>query len=254
MLSWRSIRSTTCLLALSSIPRRCHQAMSTLRPRGLFIVLEGIDRSGKSTQAGLLRHELTSMTNREAVLVHFPDRETPIGKGISDYLTGKVDMEAHAIHLLFTANRWERNTDILAALEDGRCVIADRYSYSGIAYSAAKPDPPDWEWSRKVEHGLAQPDVVICLTPDKLTEVEKRAGFGDERYETCDFQLKVLGNYLRISKEMDAEHAKVAHGKKLPIWNWIEATGLEIDEVHKCIVSTLEPYLIESGLIDEKAE
>jgi dTMP kinase len=100
--------------------------------QGKFIVVEGLDRSGKSTQcerlAKALQEDGLTVTHlrfpgkccktlnqgiranilRAIVFAHLsPDRSTPIGKLIDDYLKKKADIEDHAIHLLFSANRWE---------------------------------------------------------------------------------------------------------------------------------------------------
>lgn len=88
--------------------------------RGLFIVLEGLDRSGKSTQVDRLLNRLNK-DGRRAVLQKFPgasspisyrhdltlDRTTAIGKMINSYLQSQSELDDRAIHLLFSANRWE---------------------------------------------------------------------------------------------------------------------------------------------------
>ena len=95
--------------------------------RGAFIVIEGLDRSGKSTQAARLLERLEA-ASKSVQLLKFPgkrwsetrlffasahpsalcpDRSTPIGQLIDSYLRSQSDMDDHAIHLLFSANRWE---------------------------------------------------------------------------------------------------------------------------------------------------
>lgn len=74
--------------------------------RGALIVLEGVDRSGKSTQCKLLAQTLVN-SGINAVLKRFPDRTTTIGTLINSYLTTPAAMNDRVIHLLFAANRWE---------------------------------------------------------------------------------------------------------------------------------------------------
>lgn len=74
--------------------------------RGVFVVLEGTDRVGKSTQAKLLADALGRIYGSETYLIRFPDRSTTIGECINRYLSDKVDLNPQAIHLLFTANRF----------------------------------------------------------------------------------------------------------------------------------------------------
>src|SRR5476649_2111915 len=110
--------------------------MSTA-PRGSLIVFEGIDKSGKSTQCLKLVDALMR-DGMKAELMRFPARETATGRMLDDYLQQKYDLEAHAIHLIFSANRWECVPRMLESLRDGVNIIVDRYSYSGVAYSAMK--------------------------------------------------------------------------------------------------------------------
>jgi dTMP kinase len=74
--------------------------------RGIFVVFEGVDRCGKSTQCRLLSKYLSDR-GYSVVDMRFPDRTTPIGTMINAYLTNNADMDDKAIHLLFSANRWE---------------------------------------------------------------------------------------------------------------------------------------------------
>lgn len=106
--------------------------------RGALIVLEGVDRAGKSTQAKQLVESLNKK-RISAELITFPDRTTNTGKLISNYLSdSNCKLNDFAIHLLFTANRWENVDKMRKLIAEGTTLIVDRYSYSGIAFSAAK--------------------------------------------------------------------------------------------------------------------
>lgn len=105
--------------------------------RGALIVIEGADRVGKSTHAA----RLVDVLRREGTrvdLVKFPDRTTVIGQMINQYLKGETKLDDQAIHLLFSANRWELVDKMKSMLNAGVSLIVDRYAYSGVAYSAAK--------------------------------------------------------------------------------------------------------------------
>ena len=80
--------------------------------RGAFILFEGVDRCGKTTQAKRLVDALVQR-GQPTVFFRFPDRETPIGVQIDAYLRNAAELDDHAVHLLFSANRWEK-----------RCVLA----------------------------------------------------------------------------------------------------------------------------------
>ena len=85
--------------------------------RGTLIVFEGCDRSGKTTVCKRLVERLNSIkkptesqnsAKDNAKFMRFPDRSTQVGAAIDGYLRGKQELDDHVIHLLFSANRWEK--------------------------------------------------------------------------------------------------------------------------------------------------
>src|SRR5690348_8617691 len=101
--------------------------------RGLLIAFEGLDQSGKQTQAEALRDEVTS-GGRECELLSFPDYETAIGGEIGAALHGHRDYLPDVMQLLYIANRFEKKPHVESALGAGRIVVCDRYLASSIAY------------------------------------------------------------------------------------------------------------------------
>lgn len=85
----------------------CIRSGGNTDSRGALIVLEGLDRSGKTSQSSRL---LTYLEGRghSVELWRFPDRSTSVGQMISSYLSNKSQLDDHTIHLLFSANRWEK--------------------------------------------------------------------------------------------------------------------------------------------------
>ncbi|XP_063235601.1 thymidylate kinase [Bacillus rossius redtenbacheri] len=160
--------------------------------RGAFIVFEGCDKVGKTTQCKKLVNKLLE-AGIAAKYMNFPDRSTPTGKLIDAYLTSQQELTDKAIHLLFAANRWEQQPKMVSLLGGGCTLIVDRYSYSGVAFSAAKPNM-DLEWCRAPEQGLPKPDSVffLSLSPEAAA---RREQFGLERYERPKFQERVRENY-----------------------------------------------------------
>jgi dTMP kinase len=182
--------------------------------RGTFIVIEGLDRSGKSTQVPRLVDRIQSVTTDAstsgsplvAVPLKFPDRTTAIGKMIDAYLRSESELDDHAIHLLFSANRWELAPTIEAMLASGTTVVADRYAFSGIAFSAQKSSHLNltYEWCRAPEIGLPAPDLTLFL--DVKPEIAmQRGGYCEERYEKQEVQARVRQIFERIGKEIGAD-------------------------------------------------
>tara|TARA_B110000208_G_C11565883_1_gene357104 strand:+ start:36 stop:707 length:672 start_codon:yes stop_codon:yes gene_type:complete len=158
--------------------------------RGAFIVLEGGDRCGKSTHS----RSLVARLRGEGAAVermHFPDRSTRIGATIDAYLTGGCELDDAAVHLLFASNRWEARETLLGHLAAGTSVVCDRYAFSGVAFSAAKPRAAlSVEWCKAADAGLPAPDLIVCLDLD-VADAASRQSFGEERYERETMQQRV---------------------------------------------------------------
>ncbi|KAH3678522.1 hypothetical protein WICMUC_001539 [Wickerhamomyces mucosus] len=180
--------------------------MKSNMARGNLILIEGLDRSGKTTQTTRLVETL-QRKGKEVELIKFPDRTTPIGRLINAYLVDKsFQLSDQSAHLLFSANRWELAEQIKQKLENGTNIILDRYVYSGIAYTAAKG--LDFQWCKNCDIGLPKPDLIIFLN---LINNETRSGFGDERYEIKSFQEKVKTQFELFFNEQNWHTIVVDH-------------------------------------------
>jgi dTMP kinase len=163
-----------------------------IQGRGALIVIEGADRVGKTTHAAQLVTSLTDL-GLAVQAIKFPDRTTSIGEVIDQYLKREIQLDDHAIHLLFSTNRWEWFPRMKSLLESGVSLVVDRYAYSGVAYSAAK-ESLSLDWCKHSDAGLLAADCVIYMTlSDEVTRT--RPGYGDEIYEKSDFQTRVKKNY-----------------------------------------------------------
>ncbi|KAG7456599.1 hypothetical protein MATL_G00237560 [Megalops atlanticus] len=129
--------------------------------RGALIVLEGVDRAGKTTQCMKLVQAL-QQSGRPAEMIRFPDRTTKIGQLISSYLEKKQNLEDHTVHLLFSANRWELEPLIREKLQQGISLVVDRYAFSGVAFTSAKPGF-SLQWCMNPDIGLPKPDLRTVL-------------------------------------------------------------------------------------------
>ncbi|KAF4611258.1 hypothetical protein D9613_006594 [Agrocybe pediades] len=205
--------------------------------RAPFIVIEGLDRSGKTTQTSRLYARLKE-TGTQANLIKFPDRTTTIGQMIDSYLRSASELDDRAVHLLFSANRWELASMIEKSLIAGTPVVCDRYAFSGITFSGSKVNSEGepllpFEWCRSPDIGLPAPDIVFFfdITPEKAKE---RGGYGEERYEKEEMQLRVRDSFHRIGREMGTT------------WVTIDA-GRERDQVEQDVWKLVEP-LVKEGV------
>ncbi|KAI4145945.1 MAG: hypothetical protein L6R39_003631 [Caloplaca ligustica] len=188
--------------------------------RGAFIVIEGLDRAGKSTQCEMLSLALEQQ-GHPVKRMRFPNRSTSIGQSIDSYLKGDTQQEDHAIHLLFSANRWEAASQICKDIANGITIIVDRYYYSGAVYSAAKNRPDlSLEWAMQPDIGLPKPDLCIFLDIS-LEEAAARGEFGKERYETNEMQERVRALFGELLKRPKNEEMVVVDA------------GRSLDEVKK---------------------
>jgi dTMP kinase len=162
--------------------------------RGLLIAFEGLDQSGKQTQAEQLRDRLVER-NRLVRLLSFPAYNTPIGEEIGRGLRGERDYGPDVMQLLYVANRYEWKPQIERELERGTVLICDRYLASSIVYGEAFG--LDGAWLRDMQKHLPQPDLTFLL--DIAPEVSAQRKTSDrDKYER-DLALlgRVRESYLR---------------------------------------------------------
>jgi dTMP kinase len=146
---------------------------------GLLIAFEGLDQSGKQTQAERLQESVVAR-GRECRLLSFPEYATPIGTEISKALHGEREYAADVMQLLYVANRYERRSDIASQLAAGTVLVCDRYLASSIAYGEAQGLDP--AWLTEIQRFLPQPDLTILLDIAPETAVRRKSA-GRDRYE-----------------------------------------------------------------------
>nr|XP_033715272.1 thymidylate kinase isoform X4 [Tursiops truncatus] len=183
--------------------------------RGALIVLEGVDRAGKSTQSRKLVDALCA-AGHCAELLRFPERSTEIGKLLSSYLEKKSEVEDHSVHLLFSANRWEhvlphgwlpeaasRSALFLFSPVPAAC-SPERLPHLGLRDASGRTFRPLIK--EKLSQGITL--VVdryafsgVAFTSAKelqLAEAAARGEFGRERYESSPFQQRALQCFQQL--------------------------------------------------------
>ena len=176
--------------------------------RGLLIAFEGLDQSGKQTQAEMLAARLTG-DGRAVRLMSFPDYHTPIGAEIGRALQGERDYSPDVMQLLYVANRYEWKHEIMRARATGAIVICDRYLASSVAYGEATGLDPTW--LIEIQKHLPQPDLTFLL--DIAPEVSARRKTTDrDRFERdlallgrvrTSYEAQVTDRWWRIDADRD---------------------------------------------------
>ncbi|MEM2080830.1 MAG: dTMP kinase [Candidatus Bathyarchaeia archaeon] len=162
--------------------------------RGAFICLEGLDGSGKTTQAKMLAEKLKS--GYKAVYTAEPSRGK-IGAFIRKHcLYGEKRLSSAVEALLFAADRMEHvENEILPALQQGCLVISDRYLYSSIAYQGAAG--LSIEWIEKINEYALKPDLAVFIDVDPKVAMRR---LKPERsvMEKLETQQEVREIYLKF--------------------------------------------------------
>lgn len=225
--------------------------------RGKFIVLEGLDGCGKSTQTKMLIEQLEKEGQR-CKFIHFPILEQGVyGKLIAQFLRGELNTQenvidsAYNVHpklvaLMYACERKEHSHIIEEWLNDGYTVIADRYVCSDIAYQCAKT--AGWaekkqlrEWILNLEfevNKLPLPDKMLFLDlPQKYiankmlnarTGADRNYLNGEKDIHEADtsFQSKVYDEYMKLIDSIDGFVAVKCYD---------ESGICSIEEIHKLI-------------------
>jgi dTMP kinase len=163
---------------------------------GHLIAFEGLDQSGKQTQAERLRDRLTTRGFRVR-LVSFPDYTTHIGDELARALRGEREYGAEVMQLLYIANRYEWKTTLQQMLDDGWFVVCDRYLASSVAYGEAFG--LDASWLTDAQRFLPRPSLTIMLDIAPETAVTRKAVDRDRYERDLSLQARVRESYRRLA-------------------------------------------------------
>lgn len=190
----------------------------------MFIVLEGLDGAGKSTQIKLLR-QMMEQAGMECEYLHFPRFDAPVyGDMIARFLRGEFgsveQVNPYLVALLYAGDRADAAKQIRAWMAEGKCVIVDRYVYSNVGYQCAKVGSAEErerlrEWILRTEYeefGIPRPtlslflDVPFGFTEAKLTAQREGAdrdylgGAQDIHEKSLELQRRVREVYLEAAR------------------------------------------------------
>ena len=162
--------------------------------RGLLIAFEGLDQSGKQTQAERLRDRLVD-AGRLVRLLSFPAYDTAIGAEIGKALQGDREYGPDVMQLLYVANRYEWKPQMERDLERGTVLICDRYLASSVVYGEAQGLDP--AWLLDMHRHLPQPDLTFLLDIDPGVSTRRKTADRDKYERDLALLGRVRSSYLR---------------------------------------------------------
>ncbi|MGA7009379.1 MAG: dTMP kinase [Nitrososphaeraceae archaeon] len=164
---------------------------------GRIVVIEGMDKAGKTTQSRVLVSALRNKGKLCASL-DFPDYSTPIGREIKSFLDGKRDYPDETKLMLLSANRWERKEIIDRTLSNGTILVMNRYYHSNLAYGVSKNLELDWLMT--LDRGLPKEDLCIVLEIRPTISESRSKHAGDLFENDKDLLKNVYKNYRKLAK------------------------------------------------------
>ncbi|MDD2678774.1 MAG: dTMP kinase [Candidatus Nanoarchaeia archaeon] len=208
----------------------------------MIISFEGIDGSGKGTQAKKLLEYFESK-NKPSILMDFPQYETPTGKKIREYLDGKKKLDALGIAKLFYEDQLAQKEKIIEMERNGIIIILDRYVLSTKVYQGAKANPEEKEKIMneiaKLQKNLPKPDLTIVFdlpVEESAKRIMARGRKTDIHEKNLEYLIRVRNLYLETAKK-----------ENHPIIKCIEKNHYKtIEEIFK---ETIEAIKEKTGLI-----
>ena len=197
------------------------QKKSTEMNKGKFIVFEGIDGSGKSTQIQYLTEKL-----KQQNVPYYTTKEptdSPIGSLIHQIMIGRVKTDNKVIAALFVADRLDHLLNdingIVAKIEEGTTVVTDRYYFSSYAYHSIDM-PMNWVIQANEQcKNILKPTITIFLDVNPEVAIERivQNRFHHELFEKKSRLVTVREKYLEsFAKLNDSENIIVVDGNRAP--------------------------------------
>lgn len=198
--------------------------------RGKFIVLEGIDGSGKRTQLELLARAFTSR-GLAFTQVSFPNYGGFFGKMVGEFLNGEYgpldEVDPHFSALLYAGDRLESKAAIESALAAGTTVLADRYVASNLAHQGARVPREDRaefvDWLKRLEYqvyGLPVEELVLYLRlpvaeAHRLVGQKAARAYTDKRRDIQEADIK----HLEVAAQVYDELSRQPNWARIECWD-----------------------------------
>jgi thymidylate kinase/thymidylate synthase ThyX len=227
--------------------------------RGLFLVMEGTDGSGKGTQFKLLKERLVS-EGFEVETFDFPQYEQESSFFVREYLNGKYgsaeDVGPYTGSLFYALDRYQAAPDIKRALEAGKIVLANRYTGSNMAHQGTKFQNPEerrgyFIWLDNLEFrmlNIPRPDKSIVLrvpadVAQKLVDKKDERSYTDKKRDLHEADIAHLQKSVEVYDDLcqlfpkDFLRIDCVRSNKL----------MDIESIHDHLYKTIEPLLPQKG-------
>ena len=225
-----------------------------MNDRGTFIAVEGIDGSGKQTQVRLLARALESR-GYQVLSTGFPQYGSWFGKMVGQFLNGDLgplsSVDPHFAALLYAGDRFECKQPIVAALENGVIVLADRYVASSLAHQAARAVPEKRaEFRAWIEHleyniyGLPKEDLVLYLrlpAREAQTLVAKKSAraYTDSAHDILESNIR----HLQAAADMYDDLARASNWKTIECFDSRKQMIRPADEISAEVLAAVLPSI-----------
>ena len=179
-----------------------------------FIVFEGLDGSGQTTQAKLLK-EFFLKKGLRSVLTKEPTLNSAAGQKIRKVLDKKIKLKPKELQKLFAQDRKEHlKKEIIPALKKGKIVISDRYFFSSFAFGGAQG--LDLNWLTKINKQFLMPDLIFILKvrPEICIKRIKKRGKPETLFEVKEKLQKVWRIYENCPDYFKQMDIRIINGEK----------------------------------------
>lgn len=223
--------------------------------KGTFIVIEGSDGSGKSTQFSLLK-DYFEKQGKKVKTYKFPRYERPSAHFVTSYLNGLYgdanSLGAHTPSLFYALDRFEAGKDIRKDLDEGNIVLCDRYAGSNMAHQGQKINNETerrayFDWVHNLEFdmlGIPKPDAnIVLIMPaeiaSQLMEKREKRAYTSMQRDIHEADI----NHLKRAVATYEELCKLFPDTFTAVHGTTEGALKQIEDVHSEITQLLKPIV-----------
>lgn len=194
------------------------------------IAIEGIDCSGKETEARKIVEDLQGKGYSVAT-ESFPRYDKPIGALLKSWFKGEIELSAEAVHMLLEADRQDFMDEIKRLEAEGvDFLVLDRFTMSNLAFGVAKGI--EFDWLRKLQSKIQQPDVTFILDITAETSLRRRSQGRDRHEQDTSLLTKAGKSYKAIARRLRQDDDMLVYV--------LDANHATPEQVHECVMSHIK--------------